>query len=201
MIEHSVNNLNNFICGYYTDRIDICNKIIDAFNKSEKKSSGSVADYTDKNKRVIDLNIKNSNDLVLTSVGDSLFKEYVLELLQPCVQKYIERYVYCDCYSKWAIVDSPNIQHYPPNGGFYQWHTERGSSTMHNNIASRHLAFMTYLNDVTDDGETEFYYQKLKIKPELGLTLIWPVDWTFTHRGITSPTQDKMIVTGWFNYV
>ena len=46
---------------------------------------------------------------------------------------------------------------------------------------------MTYLNDVNDYGETEFYYQKLKIKPEKGKTVIWCADWTHTHRGISSP--------------
>ena len=66
---------------------------------------------------------------------------------------------------------------------------------------SRHLVFMTYLNDVKDDGQTEFYYQRLKIKPEKGLTLIWPADWTFTHRGIASNSEDKYIVTGWLNLV
>ena len=57
---------------------------------------------------------------------------------------------------------------------------------------------MTYLNNVTDKGETEFLHQKLKIKPEIGKTLIWPTDFTHTHRGIPSPTQEKYIVTGWF---
>jgi hypothetical protein len=60
---------------------------------------------------------------------------------------------------------------------------------------------MTYLNDITDEGETEFFHQQIKIQPRKGLTLIWPADWTYTHRGITSPTQDKYIITGWFNYV
>jgi hypothetical protein len=60
---------------------------------------------------------------------------------------------------------------------------------------------MTYLNDVNDDGETEFYYQNLKIKPQKGKTVIWPADWTHTHRGITSPTQEKYIITGWFNFI
>ena len=59
---------------------------------------------------------------------------------------------------------------------------------------------MTYLNDVTDGGETEFMYQKLKIKPKKGLTLIWPADWTHTHRGIPSMTQVKYIATGWYCY-
>ena len=59
---------------------------------------------------------------------------------------------------------------------------------------------MTYLNDVTDGGETDFFYQRIKIPPKKGLTVIWPADWTYTHRGIPSKTQDKFIVTGWFNY-
>ena len=51
---------------------------------------------------------------------------------------------------------------------------------------------MTYLNDVSDGGETEFYYQKLKVKPETGLTLIWGSDWTFTHKGITSQHKQNI---------
>ena len=68
-------------------------------------------------------------------------------------------------------------------------------------VSSRHLVFMTYLNDVDDEGHTEFYHQKLKVKPRKNLTLIWPTDWTFTHRGIASPTQEKYITTGWLNYL
>ena len=60
---------------------------------------------------------------------------------------------------------------------------------------------MTYLNDVEDKGETEFVLQNLKVKAEKGKTLIWPADWTHTHRGIISPTQEKYIVTGWFNFM
>ena len=33
------------------------------------------------------------------------------------------------------------------------------------------------------------------------MTVIWPVDWTYTHRGIVSPTETKYIATGWFNYL
>ena len=60
---------------------------------------------------------------------------------------------------------------------------------------------MTYLNDVTDGGETEFYHQQLKIKAERGKTLIWPVDWTYTHRGVVSNTQEKYIITGWYDFL
>ena len=59
---------------------------------------------------------------------------------------------------------------------------------------------MTYLNDVRDGGETEFFHQNLRVAARRGLTLIWPADWTHTHRGIVSPTEEKIIVTGWFSF-
>ena len=59
---------------------------------------------------------------------------------------------------------------------------------------------MTYLNDVPNGG-TEFLFQKLKVPAKKGLTLIWPTDFTHAHRGIISKTNEKYIITGWFNYV
>jgi hypothetical protein len=117
--------------------------------------------------------------------------------LQKVLDCYKKEYPWCDEFSSWGITETVNIQHYAPKEGYFFWHTER-SSTVHP-AATRHLVFMTYLNDVNEDGETEFYHQKIKVKPEKGLTLIWPADWTFTHRGIPSP-HEKYIVTGWLHY-
>ena len=46
-----------------------------------------------------------------------------------------------------------------------------------------------------------FLYQEKKLQPKKGLTAIWPTDFTHTHRGIISPTETKITITGWFNYV
>jgi hypothetical protein len=85
-----------------------------------------------------------------------------------------------------------------PGQGFKIWHCERSGPV--DTCVFRHLVFMTYLNDVTDGGETEWYHQQISIKPQKGLTVIWPVDWTFIHRGVPSSTQTKYIVTGWYSY-
>ena len=61
------------------------------------------------------------------------------------------------------------------------------------------LVFMTYLNDV-EDGGTQFKYQNLITPAKKGLTLIWPTDFTHTHRGVISQTKEKYIVTGWYSY-
>jgi hypothetical protein len=59
---------------------------------------------------------------------------------------------------------------------------------------------MTYLNDVPNGGTDFYYYPELNLQAKKGLTIIWPSDWTHTHRGVISKTHEKYIVTGWFSF-
>ena len=192
MKEHSNNVLDNFICGWYITDLTICDKILDWFRQFPGKHPGTVD--TDN----IKPDIKDSTDADFFQSPIDLQNEYYF-WLQKCADQYVAKYKFCNTYDPWGINCPCNVQHYAPGQGFFKWHAERTSAE--EPASGRHLVFMTYLNDVTDAGETEFYYQKLKVKPEKGLTLIWPADWTFTHRGITSPSQEKYIITGWFNYL
>jgi hypothetical protein len=180
----------NFIGMYSIDDVLLCDEIIDFYNNSKNKHEGATT-------KGVDHSVKKSSDVCIHWQNDEIARKYISALNLPTTQ-YIEEYSFCNHYSAWSVTETINIQHYLPNGGYYKWHTERSSSVAP--IASRHLAFMTYLNDVQDAGETEFYYQKIKVKPKKGMTLIWPADWTHTHRGVPSPTEDKYIITGWFNY-
>ena len=195
MREHTVNSMNNFLMGWYLEDTTICDRIIDFHKINPKKDMGTVYD---KATRVVDHNRKLSIDSALND-NFILLKEYVDEVLKPSLSSYMQKYKFCQEYGKFLNKEITNVQHYPPNGGFFQWHCERGSADLP--AVTRHLVYMTYLNDVHVNGETEFYYQQVKVKPEKGLTLIWPVDWTFTHRGVASKTQTKYITTGWFNFV
>jgi hypothetical protein len=58
---------------------------------------------------------------------------------------------------------------------------------------------MNYLYDVPDCG-TSWKYQDFEIEAKKGLSVIWPSDFTHTHKGIVSHTSEKWIATGWFNY-
>lgn len=191
LVDHETNSLNNFICGWYdSGSNNICEKLINFHLHSDKKFNGfsNVNESNNVHKKSIDCKLTDDN---------LLLQEYLI-YLQNFVNKYIETYEYSDKNAPWAVVETPLVQYYSTGGGFYTWHTERTGCLKP--FSDRHLVFMTYLNDVETDGETEFFYQKIKIKPKKGLTLIWPADWTFTHRGI--PTQEeKYIVTGWFNYI
>ena len=66
---------------------------------------------------------------------------------------------------------------------------------------NRHLVWMTYLNDIEEGGGTDFLHQDYTVKPKKGKTVIWPSDWTYTHKGQVAPNEDKYIITGWFDYL
>lgn len=184
----------SFIGAWLLDDNSICDEILGYWEKGVK-SPGAI-NVTGKG-IVVDKTIKDSHEIYLHR-NTELFQRYTAIHLQSVVKQYIEKYECCDAYSSWTIVEDVNIQGYSKGGGYFDWHTERKDSSFPSN--NRHLVFMTYLNDVFDEGETEFFYQKVKVQPRKGLTLIWPADWTHTHRGIASKTQEKYIVTGWFSF-
>jgi hypothetical protein len=186
----------SFVGAYRIDDASICDDLVTYFNANAHLQKAGVV--TRDGILTADPEIKQSVELWFPP--DSTTPEFTryLRALQECVQAYIADYAYCDAYAPWTMLETTNIQYYPPGGGFKLWHTERESASPV--IASRHLVFMTYLNTVNNGGETAFYYQGLRVKPEKGLTLIWPADWTHTHQGVPSPTDEKYIITGWFNF-
>lgn len=88
------------------------------------------------------------------------------------------------CYSK--------IQETKPGEGYHIWHHEidRTEATL------RLMAFILYLNDVEEGGETEFLYQKKRIKAVKNRFLLWPAGFTHTHRGNPPLSNTKYILTG-----
>jgi hypothetical protein len=80
--------------------------------------------------------------------------------------------------------------------GYHVWHYESGNK----HLCHRLLAWMLYLNDVDEGGETEFLYQSMRIKPKQGTLLIWPAAFTHTHRGNPPISNVKYVVTGWTEF-
>lgn len=188
--------MENFIKTWYLNNLDLCDRIVDYHKVSKNKESGCAYDDL-LNQPIIDPGIKDSLDVVL-DLETHLRAQYIDEL-HNIISQYTEIFPYCSWSIPWGIVERINIQYYPPGGGFKVWHCERSNGQ--DPGSRRHLVFMTYLNNVVDQGETEFFYQQIKIKPQKGLTVIWPADWTHTHRGIPSPSQGKYIITGWLSFL
>lgn len=189
LIHKQTHNYNGFIKGWYMNNTDLCDKIIDWFEHYvENEDQDTIGRNT---------GYKESTDILLDR-NQELYAEYQTEL-RSITDCYFELFPTANSYDPFGIVDGTNVQRYYPSQGFHSWHTERSNARLPN--STRHLVFMTYLNNISDAGETEFKHQDLKVKPEKGLTVIWPADWTYTHRGIPSQTETKYITTGWYNYV
>ena len=125
------------------------------------------------------------------------FQDY-REHLQKCLEYYIEAYPKVNTLERFDIVEPYNIQHYKKGEGFKKEHFERSGTN--DFTVKRCLVFMTYLNDL-DAGGTIFPYQNRTVKASKGKTVIFPADWTHTHVGQISKTQEKTIVTGWYSYL
>ena len=92
---------------------------------------------------------------------------------------------------------SLKIQKTMPGQGYHIWHCE--SDTFNN--SRRILAWILYLNDVDDGGETEFLYQHMRVKPKKGRVVVWPAYFTHPHRGNPPLSGVKYIATGWISFI
>lgn len=183
MKAHRINDAWNFIGGWFIDE-QVCDLIVQDFEnrKSMWKESHSVRGYK--------------------VLHNQMMNQALMDTYQMKVSLVLEEYKRYYKYSHETIeafyMSEPwNIQKYEVGKHYSAWHCENNGDPK---FRYRHLAFMTYLNDVTDGGETEFLYQNVKIRPEKGLTLIWPAHFTHTHCGHPSHTQEKYVTTGWFEF-
>lgn len=80
--------------------------------------------------------------------------------------------------------------------GYHAWHHETGPKS----FSARVLAYIVYLNDVEEGGETEFLYQQFRLKPKQGTLVLFPAGFTHTHRGNPPLSNCKYIMTGWVEY-
>jgi len=194
MIEYKIDT-NTHIGGWFMPE-KICDDIIKYFNSNKDLQHEGVAASGGAGKKYANeptLNIKKSTDItILENDISEPFGSYRV-LLQECLDNYIKKYEHVNSNNKFNINTPYNIQYYKPNEGYKIWHFENAGNR------NRLLAFMTYLNDC-DDGGTEFKYQDLITPAKKGLTVIWPANWTHTHKGQISKTKEKYIVTGWYTF-
>ncbi|MCW8963752.1 MAG: 2OG-Fe(II) oxygenase [Gammaproteobacteria bacterium] len=89
-----------------------------------------------------------------------------------------------------------HLQRYMP-GEYYHWHIDGGS----HDFSGRQLVALWYLNDVEGPGgETEFLYQRIKVKPEQGKLVLFPPFWTHEHRAVELEKGVKYVATTWLSF-
>lgn len=189
---------NNFIGMYENVYQDgFCNHLIQEFDRlmgsgvcmNRKVSENALK--TVKEDTWCNLNIRSNLPSNFNGVNSL---DIFWEGLQNCFDHYVSEY---DVLSEFDLrCTSVKIQKTDPGGGYHVWHPEHGSDEM----SSRCLVYILYLNDIDGAGETEFLYQKLRVPPKENCLVIWPAAFTHTHRGnVVHGNKSKYVVTGWFN--
>jgi hypothetical protein len=141
------------------------------------------------------LALVETNEII--SSMDIQFVEEFKKIFWPCYAEYAKQYGILESIGKHGFRSAFKIQKTRPSGGYHVWHCEHGSE----NTSSRLLLVIVYLNDVADGGETEFLYQRKRIKPTQGTILIVPGGFTHTHRGNPPLTGDKYILNTWLHFL
>ena len=148
---------------------------------------------------VIDTRVKSDWELdsYKTILTNNSFVDLIIaDTLIKYTPFYRESYPSVDNIDPWNACNQYNIQKYDPGDGYHALHCENcGESGAH-----RVLAWMIYLNTVTDEGGTYFSSYDKTLEAKEGRLVIWPAFFTHTHKGVVSKTQTKYITTGWFSY-
>lgn len=94
------------------------------------------------------------------------------------------------------MVYEMKIQRTAPGEGYHVWHWEQSSRS----DTTRFMVIQVFLNDVEDGGETEFLYYPRRLKAEAGTLLIFPGNYTHTHRGNQPLSGPKYTINTWLEF-
>lgn len=183
----------NFIGAWQITSDAVCSDLISFFEENPALQAGGLvgAGLIDEVKSSTDITIYPKNLL------DPKYKpvDLYIQELYKCYRDYAEQWSFLNELPSLQI-GTFNIQKYSQGGHFKKIHTERATLE----TAHRVFAWMTYLNNVKDGGETTFTHYDLHIRPEKGKTLIWPAEWTHAHFGGVVTSGEKYVITGWMHF-
>ena len=187
-------NLSPTFIGSWIIENQLCDHLISYYDKNKAKQYQGVTSGG------LDLKAKVRKDISIQpkdiyQPGNEIFEKY-FQILYECYQDYNKQWPFLASMVDKLHIGRFNLGKYLPGQHFQKVHSERTNiNTLH-----RLFAFMTYLNDVDEGGSTHFKHYDLSVKPQKGLTLIWPAEWTHAHKGNILKSGEKYIITGWLNF-
>ena len=124
---------------------------------------------------------------------------FVLDIVYQNTLQYAEEHPFLkSLYKPFGIDKGWNLQKYFPGQSYSTEHCEHGGEP---EDRLRILAWMFYLNDIEEGGETYWPQQDFKKPARAGDFCLWPAAWTHSHKGLVSNTEIKYIATGWCSFV
>ncbi|AIX16551.1 hypothetical protein Syn7803US13_26 [Synechococcus phage ACG-2014f] len=168
----------------------LCDDIIHKFDSDDRVDYGKI------NMGDVDTEVKRCKELFISildnwrDLDNQVFNASVKGLSQ--YREYIN-----ELYDADYLLGSDNsdqgyrVKRYDIGEDYFHWHHDL---RIDENRRMRSVAFIWYLNDVEEGGETEFS-NGLKIRPEKGKLLLFPSTWNNVHRGNTPISNTKYAIT------
>jgi hypothetical protein len=182
-----------FIEVYKID-LEICDKIIGLYDTNERLAQPGRVGGDSR----IDKSMKDSMDICIPIERYENFFPF-FEQLEAYVLVYVDEYFFrtgAKEIGPMGFSKVSSLQKYPVGGGYPAMHCERDTIQQ----AHRALTWLLYLTDTPNAG-TEFPHQDLVTDCVKGDLAIFPSDMTHMHRSVVSKTHEKMVFTGWIDFI
>ena len=205
---------------------ELCQAIINTFDQSPHRTPGRTGGGVDVTKKIsTDLYLNEHPEYatllqqilqVTTHYAHQYFKKYHFALIAPVgittsdpvsgqplpvthdnFGQFSEQQTFDFMRTLYRLGPIQAQKYAAGKGNYNYWHCEVYPQLPDNEPLHRSLLFMFYLNDVTEGGQTDFYYQQQSIQPKAGRMVIAPAYFTHTHRGAVPVSNDKYILTSW----
>ena len=124
----------------------------------------------------VDYNKKKCSEMYISTNSMHSQSEYFSSVNRSLIDnigKYKKDYPFLEELFIWDVTSYFKLKKYLPKEAYFQTHCEN-SGHRNGDGERRMIAWMIYLNDVMDGGETEFPTQCKKFAPRAGDVLIWP---------------------------
>jgi len=183
---------------------NFCKKVIDKYNFYEKYYSGQggvnkddIRYFADRQEEEgMPKKDKDGGTLFLSLDESDYITEFCKKTWQ-CYREYEKNFPSVTMAARHKMDNCVRLQKTKISQGYHMWHSDGAARA----TCDRILGIILYLNDVKEGGETEFLYQKLRIKPKQGTLIIFPTSFQYVHRGNPPLSGDKYILTSWLSFV
>lgn len=177
--------------------LDMCNGIIECYKRVEEH--GFLTHRSESNPSSLNADDKAmyipSHAYPVDHLSKDLGNGFIARFWENAYTPYANKYQTVQTLAGHSIYNM-KVQKTDPGEGYHVWHYE--ASDIQN--ARRIMAYVVYLNDVEEGGETEFLFQNIRVKPKAGTAVLWPAYYTHPHRGNPPIKESKYIVTGWVEF-
>ena len=150
---------------------------------------------------------ESSDQLVVRRNGPQNFDEMNLNQFRQDAAQTMVKFLhnaytlYCNDIKETVFFPDPALEEFrvkrytSGTGQQFAEHVDVGSLAS----AKRYLAFLFYLNDDFEGGETHFF-PSTRIKPVKGSVVVFPPMWMYPHAGLPVESGTKYIMSSYLNY-